>query len=232
MFGLFKKQENDVPERSEPEYPVVANLRIGATLNPSILDIALAKENGETVLLEKMPETLIINSVHSIDMEDAEIYRYLANSGEMVEITSHFGARPEDSEEVILYTLFDEIGFASDQDVEDWIAEDHGHMGQPVFSIFPDPETEDEVQYFRMIHAHSEHWAHPVPVDVNEVTGDPYDLETPTEEYQSEREMMLFGRDLTSINSHEQLLMDFDEARGVIRLYVGIPVKLNDLNIT
>lgn len=231
MFGLFKKDKAS-DERPEPDYPVIANLRIGATLNPVILDIALAKENGESVLLEKMQETLIINGVHSIDLDGTKVYRYLTNSGEMLEITVPEGIRPEDSDDVILYTLFDQVGFACAEDVDDWIAEGQGHMGQPVFSIMPDPDSDEGIEYLRMIHEHSDHWAHPVELSVEEVWGNPYEPDQPVEKAWSDRKLMLFGRDLPSINAHEQLLMDLDEQKGVINLYVGIPVKLKDLNIT
>lgn len=232
MFGLFKKGKEETPERQEPDYPVVANLRIGATLNPMLLDLSLAQENGEVTLLEKMQETLIINGVQVIELEDIKVCRYMTNSDEMVEVTVPVGTRPEDSDEVFLYTLFDQVGFACEQDMDDWLAEGEGHMGQPVFSIVPDDGSDDAIDFGRMINAHSEHWSHPVELEVQEFWGNPYEQDTPIETNWSERKMMLFARDLESINSHLQLLMELDEQRGTVNLYVGIPVKLKDLNIT
>ena len=230
MFGLFDKKDKEA-EVAQPDYTEVANLRIGATLKSRITDLALAREMGETLIPES-DETLVVNSVHELTLDDTTIYRYQTTSGVMVEIVAPQGVRPEDSEEVVLYTLFDHITFGSDQDVEDWLGEGFGHMGQPAFSVQPDVNDDAQVSYDRLIHGGSDNWTHPIFAEVREAWGDPFDRTKPIEKSTSEHYMMLFARDIKSIKSHEQLLLDFDESAGVIKIYIGVPVDLNDLDIT
>lgn len=231
MFGLFKKESKE-PSTIEADYRVVANLRIGATLTPQILNLALAKEEGEPFLFGEMDQTLVVNSAHHFKVDDVDVYRYLCNSGEMVEISVPPGTKPEESTEIILYHLFDNISFGSDADFEAWMSEGQGLMGEPHFRVEPESDHEKPVDFHRMLHPGSGEWSAPIVVEVTEHWGDPYDDTVKIEKEVAEHSLMLYARDINSINSHEQLLMDFDENSGVIKLYVGLPVTFTELDIT
>ena len=225
--------------KKEPEFNFPLGLRLNAPIKLSQINFAL----GEQSLLTKFPgEENIIKYIGVTENEEVHIYRFYFDQLDSRDLSYlEVSVNPKNRDEINhlrIYNIYDWITPETEEEFEDWMNEEDGMIGHPIFEITLDnsDESEDAFVYERVWGGSPDNQETPVEVIEKIHTLKKNDDEKEKIEYLGDinHNCMLYGRFDEHTDGNEYcFLSSFDGGplETGIWIIVGIDIPESSLTV-